>query len=125
MGDTNAVRGDARAATNDASTGVQAQLPRSSGGPRERGNLKLRRCVTGITTKKPSGRYFAAPFLVCYSCASGYRSVLILSEPEFQRGRQGLAYLTALLRSETERLSPTIRQVLVRHRLQGLRDQAY
>ena len=30
MGDTNAVRGDERAATNDASTGVQAQLPRSS-----------------------------------------------------------------------------------------------
>ena len=53
MGDTNAVRGDARAATNDASTGVQAQLPRSSGGPRERGNPKLRRCVAGITPKSP------------------------------------------------------------------------
>ena len=119
MGDTNAVRGDERAATNDASTGVQAQLPRSSGGPRERGNLKLRRCVAGITTKKPSGRYFAAPFLVCYTYGSGYRSVLILSEPEFQRGRQGLAYLTALLHSETKGLSPRIREVLVRHRLRG------
>ena len=79
----------------------------------------LKRCLAGITTKKPSGRYFAAPFLVCYTCASGYQSVLILSEPEFQRGRQGVAYLTALLRSETKGLSPKIREVLVRHRLRG------
>ena len=56
--------------------------------------------------------------------AVAYQPGLYSPKPEFQRGRQGLAYLTALLRSETEGLSPTIRQVLVRHRLRGLRYQA-
>ena len=55
MGDTNAVRGDARAATNDASTGVQAQLPAvapCAAATRAR-EPKLRRCVAGITPKSP------------------------------------------------------------------------
>ena len=49
--------------------------------------------------------------------------MLILSEPDFQRGRQGLAYLTALLRSETKDY-PTIRKVFVWPGWRGSHDQA-
>ena len=41
----------------------------STGGPCGPVSLKLRQGFAGITTKKPSGRSFAAPFLVCYAVA--------------------------------------------------------
>ena len=129
---TSDVRGGERAATNDASTGVQVQLPPRSRpaaslriGTKEndrryvtdkyrraaRGvSLKLRQCLAGITTKRPSVRSFAARFWGRNAIA--YQPVLSLSEPvNSQRGRQWVASLTALPRSEAKALLSTIRPV--------------
>ena len=67
----------------------------SSGGRCGRASPKYKQCLAGITTKKPSMGFF--PARLWDRSAVADQPVLLLSEPDYQRGRQGLAYLTALL----------------------------